>query len=425
MLTYPRDSDETRRLFEQNVRERMELNRYLDEALKSSIIRDAAVLSDAMREMAPISEAIRQVADLKSMKGILIADTEEAILSSVQVEHFRPAFLTDEKIRFLPKKRRIAMAQSLLKIMQRLSEKEIFPGVIRPNAVVYDESGVSDEVFLSRISLFQLGKLRQTWTDDSDENYIEDNYPLNAMYPFFDQTHQNVANARLINRLIRDSRLTSELEDDDDHSPESLSELLTEMEEELLRPATVRTGVWIVYPDLTFSGDPQRLTLQTALLNNLLLSSVPRGSGCQLSVNYIRCGSACDIRGGSGAVCSTGMKRFDGTFLPYLDWSGDLSGDLSGDRSKLMLAYVAAEYEMTHSDFDRKLLLILAPTKKDFDISCILNYNADSGENACAVLYDSQCDWGLQRVSYAFKTDEREGLRLLRDRISSIVAPDV
>lgn len=423
MLTYSNDIHERGKILADSMRARQELDRFLDEGLKNAIIHENPALPEEMQQMAAVSEAIRQVGELRKMKGIIMCDEDEAILSSDLGEGFRPAFLTEKNIRFLPKERRLAMAKSLLKIMKRLSDKEIYPGVINLDALVYDESGSSDEIFLSRVSRFQLGKLRQTWNETIDEDYVEDNLALSAAYPFFDRTCQNVATARLINRLIRDSRLTEELNDDDDHSPENLSELLEDMEEELLHPVTVRTGVWIVYPDLYQSGDPQRLVQQTALVNNLLRSCAQGTEDRPLSVNYIWCGRNRDMRGGSGGVCSTGMKRFDGTFLPYLEWSAEPSED----DSHLMMAYVAAEYEMLHSDFDRKLLLILAPYQKDHDSTYILNTCGNSdGRNAFALLYNSQCMWnGVCSGVNLFNTDDETALRILHDRIASLVAADV
>lgn len=388
MLSYSDDRDHRDNLLCSSLAERMPLDFLLDRQLKDMIIHRPSELPKELLNTKPIAEAVRQVGILRNMAGIVLADNEKELAEADFEGEYKPAFLCESQCRRIPKSRRIAMARSLLEIMCELEENGIYPGIVGLSAMVYDKSGASDRVYLACVSRFQLGLLRQTWEGTDEENF-KDYLAMTVQYPFFDSECQHVAYARLINRLINDKRLAEAL-DEDDNCPDRILQLLDDMQCELLHTSARRTGVWVILSDSRNYMDSTGYVEEIALINTMLLSVAPNTEDNPLLINYLSCGRSCDMRGGSGTVFSTGLRRFDGTVIPYVLYPQ--SSSIPG--RNLMNAFVAAEYEMQHSHCDTKLLFLLAPSIKDDAISLIINSCRESDiSNSFVVLLGDHCDW--------------------------------
>lgn len=426
MLTYPVDKQEITDLLTTFLRERMQLDRFLDDNLKKKLIFDRSNFPKKLIQMQVVSEADRQINALRHTEGIVFADSEKELAEASFEEGYRAEYLTETKLGRIPKSRRVAMARSMLEIFIRLNEEKIYPGIINLNALVTDGSDTSDSVYLSRVTRFQLGRFRQSWEEIADEKYSEDNSALGAWFPFFDEVCQNIAYARLLARIVRDERLTAELESPEVFSPEDLLETLNDMAPEILKPRIKKIGVWVISSDALSSMDSLRYSEEIALLNTILLSASANTEESPLYINYYWCGRESDLRGGSGAVCSTGMRRFDGTYIPYVPYYKPRRSEEVITGKNMLKAFVSAEYELSRSDFDKKLLVLLAPRETDNNISRAIEICLNSEiSDRFLVLFDQKCNWTTTgEGTHLLNTSNPSDLNTLYSRICSIVGAE-
>ena len=433
MLCYPNKPLIENDALTEKMRQRRGIDQFIDRWFKEKLISENEnEIENVKKALAGegdnvFDDAKHQIHILRHMNGIVFARTEEELVQLTLSEEtfpegYQPCFLSADSLKKIPFERRLLMAQSLLLILRELEKEEIFPGIMDIQALVYDSGGTFHNLYLSHPADFQLGAFSQTWCRNDEADCFEDiKGQLNN--PFFDETCQSVANARIIRQLIQNEAFTRILEKNAYASVSELDELLGDFLEKMANRQPPSVGIWILASDCENRMNAERYMQQAVLLNQLI--EVNRvGSECRVFTNYVWCSRHHDRHSMTDAVCATGMRPFDRSWIPDIPYP--LPDETESERTKdrhIPLAFAAAEYGIFHESFDKKLLLLLLPDQVDLSITWTLNQCGNPSFPAELFGLDGGSRSWMQTASisdgkkHIFNTDDRTELAELHEAL--------